>query len=36
MTERKALGNAVPYEMGRALARTVRRAIGLPIVSRGA
>lgn len=29
----RALGNAVPYPMGRALARSVRRALGLPIVT---
>lgn len=31
--KRKALGNAVPYEMARALARTVRRALGLLVLS---
>lgn len=28
----RALGNAVPYGMARALARTVRRALGLPVL----
>jgi DNA (cytosine-5)-methyltransferase 1 len=29
----KAVGNAVPLPMGRAIARAVRRALGLPLVS---
>ncbi len=32
--KRKAIGNAVPIPMGRAVARAVRRALGLPILSR--
>jgi DNA (cytosine-5)-methyltransferase 1 len=31
--KRKAIGNAVPVAMGRAIARAVRRALGLPILS---
>jgi DNA (cytosine-5)-methyltransferase 1 len=30
--QRQMLGNAVPYPMGRELARAIRRALGLPIV----
>lgn len=31
--KRKAIGNAVPVPMGRAIARAVRRALGLPVLT---